>query len=209
MTRRPPWQEGYSGMMRATSRTSCRRSRSGIAVPGGHSMPCAFAILRRGEPQGRRSSRPGVRQEVSVRAVYRGTGALSRRADIERAEKIRTTYADLVAQGRASGKPKDRDARRRRRNEPSRVVSPSRRNSWRRKRPETARRRGFTSPPRSSRSGSFRISSRSIAAPPAHEVNKPWGPTHPSRLHDQPRVNAYIDSGNPSFAVETSGKCWR
>lgn len=77
-----------------------------IAVPGDEAMPCGLALLR--SDNGTAST---LVQTVSCRRKYSpgltaaALAPLSRRRDIERAETIRTTYADLVARGHRSGLP--------------------------------------------------------------------------------------------------------
>ena len=75
-----------------------------LAVAGEEQMPCAIAVLRKKEAVAR-----ALVQTSACRDKYAGglTAAvlapMSRRADIERAELIRKTHADLAARGRRDG----------------------------------------------------------------------------------------------------------
>jgi hypothetical protein len=77
-----------------------------IAVPGNDAMPCGLAVLRRDTV-----AASTLIQTDSCRRKYASglTAAvlapLSRRRDIEHAETVRRTYADLTARGRQSGLP--------------------------------------------------------------------------------------------------------
>lgn len=205
----PPWQEGYASMS-GDEPDQLHGDLEAIAVPGEHSMPCAIAILRRGEPQGRAPVETGgCRTKYPSGFSIEVLAPLSRRDDIERAEKIRTTYADLVARGRASG-----------RSEGQAMLDAGEEMSRLGLFPKTTKLVAqetscdgasplFHISADEFKSGLFQDIERAIAAPGA-EVDKSMGSyiTH-SDYSTSREINAHVDAGNASFLVETRGKCWR
>jgi len=205
----PPWQEAYTGMS-GDEPDQLHGDLEVISVPGEYSMPCAIAILRRGEPQGRALIQtrgcPGKYPAGLSDAVL---APLSRRADIERAETIRTTYADLVARGRASGRPEGQamlDAG----EEMSRLgLFPKTTRLVAHETVCDAATPRFHISPEEFRVGLFQDIERAIAAPDT-EVNKSMGSYITHRDYTTSRqINEFIDAGNSTFYVETRGKCWR
>lgn len=204
----PPWQEAYSGMS-GDEPGQLHGDREAIAVPGEHSMPCAIAILRRGEPQGRALIETGgCGKKYPSGFSAEVLAPLSRRADIERAETIRTTYADLVARGRASG-----------RSEAQAMLDAgeemSRLGLFPKSTTLVAQETGCdgASPrfhifPEEFKVGLFQDIEKAIAAP-GTEVNKDMGSYITHRDYSTSReINAFIDAGHSSFVVETGGQCW-
>jgi hypothetical protein len=204
-----PWQEAPTAMS-GDEPEQLHGDLEAIAVPGEHSMPCAIAILRRDEAQAR-----ALIQTGGCRVKYPSgfpadvVAPLNRRTDIERAEKIRTTYADLVERGKAAGRSEGQamlDAG----EEMSRLglfpkstklvaheascagVSPV-----------------FHISTDEFRAGLFQDIEKALAAP-GTEVNKSMGSYITHRDYTTSReINTFIDAGNSTFYVETRGACWR
>lgn len=207
--RTPPWQEAHTGMG-GDEPDQLHGDLEAIAVPGENSLPCAIAILRRGEPQGRALVETGgCRAKYPAGFSTEVLTPLSRRTDIERAEKIRTTYADLVARGRASGRSEGQamlDAG----EEMSRLgLFPKTTRLVARETACDGASPRFHISSEEFTVGLFRDIEKAIAAP-GTEVNKDMGSYITHRDYTTSReINKFIDAGNSSFVVETSGKCWR
>lgn len=205
----PPWQEGYASMG-GDEPDQLHGDLEGIAVPGAYSMPCAIAILRRGEARGRALIETGVcREKYPSGLSAEVLTPLSRRADIERIEHIKKTYAELVERGRAAGRSEGQamlDAG----EEMSRLgLYPK---STKLVAHETACAGAsplFHISTDEFEVGLFQDIEKAIAAPDT-EVNKSMGSyiTH-SDYSTSRQINEFIDAGNSSFFVETRGTCWR
>jgi hypothetical protein len=100
----PPWQEGTTQMAAGDEPQRLRGDYEAIAVPGIEMMPCAIALLDRKSAEALTLvETPACRRKYSSGISVAVLEPLSRRAEIERMEKIKSTYADLVARGRQSG----------------------------------------------------------------------------------------------------------
>jgi hypothetical protein len=173
-------------------------------------MPCAIAVLRRNDR--------GVRVLTGTDECHSkypaGLSAtvlepLSRRADIERAEMIRNTYAGLIARGIASGLP-DIQARLRAGEEMSRLGLF----------PKTtmliAERIGcsgldpvFEIADDEFAVGLFQDIERAIASPGV-EVEKSMGPYITHRDYSTSRrINEWVEGGRLELFVRARGACWR
>jgi hypothetical protein len=205
----PPWQEAHAGMV-GDEPDQLHGDREAIPVPGEYSMPCAIAILRRDQSQGRALIQTrGCRSKYPSGFPAAVLAPLSRRADIERAEKIRTTYAELVARGRASGRSEGQamlDAG----EEMSRLgLFPKTTKLVARETPCDGASPLFHISTEEFKVGLFQDIERAIAAP-GTEVNKSMGSYITHRDYTTSRqINQFIDAGNSIFVVETRGKCWR
>jgi hypothetical protein len=102
-----PWRE-TPAVMSGDEPQQLHGDRELIAVPGDELMPCGISVLQRDTdgltgmtvietPMCRRKYESGAPPPSFL-------ATLSRREAIERAETIKSTYADLVARGRQSGK---------------------------------------------------------------------------------------------------------
>ena len=100
----PPWEEAPTRMGGGSEPQQLHGDMEVIAMPGPEGAPCAVVVFRQNDAAGR-----ALTETTACRARYPSgyTAAefapLSRRADIERSELVRTTYADLVEQGIRSG----------------------------------------------------------------------------------------------------------
>ena len=205
----PAWQEAHTGMS-GDEPDQLHGDLEVIAVPGEYMMPCAIVTLRRGEPRGQAlvQSR-GCRDKYPSGFTTGVLTPLSRRADIERAEKIRTTYAELVARGRASGRSEIQamlDAG----EEMSRLgLFPKSTKLVARETACDGASPLFHISTEEFKVGLFQDIEQAIAAP-GTEVNKSIGSYISHRDYATSRqINEFIDAGNSTFNVETSGKCWR
>ena len=98
-----PWQETSTGMS-GDEPQQIHGDLEAIAVPGEELMPCAIALLPRdGSAPRVLVETPACRGKYPAGISAAVLAPISRRAEIERAEKIRTTYRDLVARGQAAG----------------------------------------------------------------------------------------------------------
>ena len=205
----PPWHEASTGMS-GDEPDQLHGDLEAIAVPGENSMPCAIVILRRGESQGRALVETGGCGRRYPSGFSTDVLApLSRRADIERAEKVRTTYADLVARGRTSG-----------RSEAQAMLDAGEEMSRLGLFPKTTKLVAqetacdgaaplFRISTDEFRFGLFQDIEKALAAP-GREVNKSMGSYITHRDYTTSRdINDHIDAGNSSFVIETAGKCWR
>jgi hypothetical protein len=205
----PPWQEASTGMS-GDEPDQLHDDLEVIAVPGDYSMPCAIAVIRRGEPQGRALIQTrGCREKYPSGLSAAVLAPFSRRADIERAEKIRTTYAELVARGRASGRSEGQamlDAG----EEMSRLgLFPKSTKLVAREAACDGLSPLFRISAEEFTVGLFQDIEQAIAAP-GTEVNKSMGSYIIHRDYSTSRqMNDFIDAGNSTFNVETRGKCWR
>lgn len=205
----PPWQEGYASMS-GDEPDQLHGDLEAIAVPGEHSMPCAIAILRRGETRGRALIETGVCREKYPSGLSADVlTPLSRRADIERIEHIKKTYAELVERGRASGRPEGQ-ARLDAGEEMSRLgLFPKTTKLVARETACEGASPLFHISTEEFTVGLFQDIEKAIAAPDT-EVNKSMGSytTH-SDYATSRQINEFVDAGNSTFFVETRGTCWR
>ena len=181
-----------------------------IAVPGDELMPCAIAVLRKGEP----AARPLIETGVCAKKYPAGLGtdvvaSLSRRADIERMELIRTTYAELVERGKRSGL-----------SESQAMLGANKEMSRLGLYPKTTTlvaapvECGAASPtfritPEQFEVGLFQDIAQALASP-GEEVDKSMGAYIAHRDYTTSQeLNAFLDAGNLVFHVQTRGRCWR
>jgi hypothetical protein len=180
-----------------------------IAVAGEEQMPCAIALLRKSEAVAR-----ALVQTDACRDRYPGgltaatLAAMSRRADIERTELIRKTYADLAARGRRDGLS-DSEALLRAGDEMSRLGLFPKRTKLVAQATACANEGVITVTDEEFQVGLFQDIERAIAAP-GTEVDKAMGPylTHRDYTTSK-QVNARIDTGALDFTIRTRGACWR
>ena len=205
----PPWQETSTGMG-GDEPHQIHGDLEAILVPGDELMPCAIALLNRD------GSAPRLLvQTDTCRRKYPGgipasvLMARSRRAEIERAETIRTTHRDLVARGRLAG-----------RSEGQAMLDASKelqRLGWY---PKTttlvAKPAGcdgasplFPISDAEFTSGLFQDIESAIARPETR-IDKSMGAyiTHRDFATSR-QINEYLDAGHSTFFVRARGACWR
>jgi hypothetical protein len=180
-----------------------------VAVPGTEMMPCAIAVLGPGEAP----PRILIETIVCERKYESGLSAavlapFSQRADIERAEKIKTTYAELVRQGRAAGRT-EVEAMLLANQEMSRLgYYPKTTKLVANVVACTAAEPLFHISAEELKSGLFPDIEKAIATP-LTEVDKSMGSYVTHRDYSTSRqLNAYLDAGHSAFFVETGGVCW-
>lgn len=181
-----------------------------MAMPGEEFMPCGIAVLRQGETQ----ARSLIQTSVCSRKYPAGFGAvvvvpLSRRADVERAEMLRTTHAQLVDAGRRAGL-----------SEGDALLAAGKEMSRRGLYPKTPT---IVAAPVECGSVApiFRIAQEQFdvglfpdiaeaIASPGEEIDKSMGAyiTHRDYTTSQ-EINAFLDAGNAVFHVHARGRCWR
>jgi hypothetical protein len=204
-----PWAEGSTGMG-GDEPQQLAGDLEVIAVPGDEGMACAIVVMGRHDHAGR-----AIVETRTCRGKYPSgytatvLAPFSRRADIERSELIRRTYADLVERGRRAGLPEGRamlDA----------DDEMSRRGLY--PKPTT-----ITAQPADCAASSplFDIADEQFAvglfpdidraiASPGQPANKSMGAyiTHRDYTTSQ-RINDYLTAGHTSFFVRAHGACWR
>ena len=204
-----PWQE-TSTSMSGDEPQQLHGDLETIAVPGDELMPCAIALLRRDGS----AATPLVETQACRRKYPSGItpailGPISRRADIERLETIRTTYATLVAQGRASGRNEGQamlDANKEMQRlgvypkTPTLVATPAR--------CDTAS-PVFTISDAEFTYGLFQDIEAAIQRP-GTEVDKEMGAYITHRDYTTSRqINEHLNAGHSRFFVRAHGACWR
>ena len=207
----PSWHEGTPQMAGGDEPQRLRGDDEAIAVPGNEMMPCAIALLRRG------ADAPSVRLVVETPACRRKYSSgisvatlepLSRRAEIERMQKITSTYADLVARGRRSGL-----------SEGQAMLDAGKAMQGLGLYPKTptlvAERAGCDTGPVFAISdaeftyGLFPDIEAAIARPGV-EVDKSMGAYITHRDYTTSRqINDHLDAGHEAFVVRARGGCWR
>lgn len=181
-----------------------------LAIPGDESMPCGLALAARNEPRARiLVETPVCRNKYPAGLGPDALRPISRRDDIERAEKIRTTYATLVERGRQAGLA-----------EGSAMLAAG----------KEMRRLGLypktttlvaSAVECAAASPLFRILDAQFdvglfqdvaaaIATPGEEVDKSIGAyvTH-SEYTTSREINDYLDDGNSVIFVEARGRCWK
>jgi hypothetical protein len=203
-----PWRE-TSATMSGDEPQQLHGDLEAIAVHGNEQMPCAIAVLRRGDTSGR-----AIVETRACREKYPGgfpaavLAPLSRRADIERFETIRSTYAELIERGRRAGLPEGQamlDAGEEMSRlglfpKPTKLVAAS---------VDCANAAPiFEIKDEEFRVGLFQDIERAIASP-GHEVNKSMGAYISHRDYTTSReINTYLAAGHSSFVVRARGACW-
>ena len=203
-----PWQETSSGMG-GDEAHQIHGDLEAIAVPGDELLPCAIVVLRRDG-----SAAPLVETPICRRNYPGGispavVAPLSRRADIERDQTVRTTYAALVARGRAAGQ-----------NEGAAMIEAGREMQRLGLYPKTtklvAESAGCEGAPplvaisdEEFRYGLFPDIEAAIEKP-GTEVDKSMGAyvTHRDYTTSK-RINDYLNEGQSRFVVRAHGACWR
>ena len=204
-----PWQED-STAMGGDETLQLHGDLEVLAVPGEEMLPCAIALLRRDGS----AAAPLVETATCRRRYPSGISpailsAMSRRADIERAETIRTTYADLVARGRAAG-----------RSEGQAMLDAGKEMQRLGLYPRTTT---LVAAPVDCNDASpvFSISDMEFTvglfsdieaaiAKPGVEVNKSMGAyiTHDDYTTSR-HINQYVEAGHSVFVVRARGACWQ
>jgi hypothetical protein len=203
------WVEGYTSMG-GDERAQLHHDLEVVAVPGEELMPCAIAIVRRDDERARLLIQTNAcRKRYPAGIGSDVIGPLSRRADIERMEKVRTTLEALIERGRRAGlSPIQAEL------EAAREMS--RLGLY----PKTTT---LVANPVDCGSASplFRIADaqfdvglfqdieKAIAAP-GEEVDKSMGAYLTHRDYTTSReINDHLDAGNSVFFVEARGRCWK
>jgi hypothetical protein len=185
--------------------------REVIAIPGSESLPCAIAVLRGNEPaaqpfvetRGCRSRYPSGYERERLQNVIR-------RPDIERAERIRITYADLVARNRAAGLPEG-EAMLRAGKEMERLGYYPKSASIVARPVECASQSPlFHISDMEFKVGLFPDIEKAIASP-GTEIDKSIGTYITHRDYDTSRrLNEFLaDERDATFYVERGGQCWK
>ena len=179
-----------------------------IAVAGEEQMPCAIAVLRKNEAVARALVQTeGCRDKYPGGLTAASLAPMSRRADIERAELIRKTYADLASRGRSDGLSEG-EALLRAGDEMSRLgLFP--------KRTKLVAQSGacpsdgvIDITETQFQVGLFPDIEKAIAAP-GTEVDKDGSYIVHRDYTTSQQLNARIDAGDRSFTIRTRGACWR
>lgn len=203
------WREGPTAMG-GDERSRLHGDLEVLAIPGDELMPCAVAVAGRNDAR----ARALVETPVCRKKYPSGLGPdelrpISRRADIERAEHIRTTFAALVERGRQAGLA-----------EGQAMLAAGKEMSRLGLYPKTttlvAAAVDCTAAPPLFRivdaqfdAGLFHDIGEAIASP-GQEVDKSMGAyiTH-SDYTTSREINDFLDAGNLVFFVEARGRCWR
>lgn len=204
-----PWQEASTGVS-GDEPQQLSGDTEAIAVPGEELMPCAIALLRRDGS----AATPLVETNTCRRKYPSGISSevltpLSRRAEIERAASLRTTYASLVARGRQSG-----------RSEGQAMLDANKRMQQLGLYPKTPTlvaeraRCDEASPLFSISDAEFTVGLfpdiASAIESPGTEIEKSMGAYITHRDYTTSRqINEYLNGGHPIFFVLARGACWR
>ena len=206
----PQWKETPPAMGGGAEPQQLHGDLEVIAVPGSEMMPCAIAVLSRGEA----TTRALVQTIVCERKYESGLSAavlapFSQRADIERAEKIRKTHEDLVRRGRAAGLS-EADAMLRASEEMSRLgYYPKTTKLVADAIACTAAEPVFHISDEEFKAGLFADIEKAMATP-LTEVDKSMGSYVTHRDYSTSRqLNEYLDAGHATFFVETGNVCWQ
>jgi hypothetical protein len=205
----PAWSESHPAMI-GDEPAQLHGELEAIAVPGEEMMPCSVVLARNGESR----ARPLLETGVCRRKFPAGVGAdaiasASRRAGIERAETLRTTYAELVERGKRAGLgegPAMLEANK----EMSRLGLYPKTTTLVAVRAEC----GSVSPlvriaPEQFEVGLFPDIAEAIASP-GKEVDKSMGGyiVHRDYTTSQ-ELNRILEAGETTFHVQTRGACWK
>lgn len=205
----PSWQEAYT-TMGGNEASQLHGELEVLAVPGDELMPCAIAVVGRNDPRARSLvETPACRKKYPAGLGPDELRPISRRADIERAEKIRTTYEALVERGRQAGLA-----------EGAAMLAAGKEMSRLGLYPKTttlvasavectAASPLFRILDAQFDAGLFQDIAAAIATP-GEEVDKSMGAyvTH-SDYTTSREINEFIDGGNSVFFVQARGRCWR
>jgi hypothetical protein len=180
-----------------------------VAVAGDELMPCAVAVLRsdNGSPRALVETST-CRQKYPEGFTAAALGPLSRRAEIERAELIRKTYADFADRGRGQGLSESA-ALLRAGEEMSRLGLFPKTTQLIANSAECDADPVFDISDEEFRAGLFQDIERAIASPGV-EVPKSMGTYIRHRDYaTSRRINERIEAGDHELMVRTAGKCWR
>ena len=206
---RPGWQEAYTTMS-GDETSQLHGDLEVLAMPGNELMPCAIAVVGRNDPR----ARTLVETPVCRKMYPAGLGPdelrpVSRRADIERAEKVRTTYAALVERGRQAGMT-----------EMEALLAAGKEMSRLGLYPKTTTLVATASECPSSPplfrivdaqfdAGLFQDIAAAIATP-GEDVDKSMGAYVTHRDYTTSKeINDFLDAGNSVFFVAARGRCWK
>lgn len=206
---RPTWQEAHTAMG-GDEPSQLHGDLEVLAIPGDELMPCAIAVVGRNDPR----ARPLAETPVCRKRYPAGLGPdelrpISRRADIERAEKVRSTYAALVERGRQAGL-----------SEMQAMLAAGKEMSRLGLYPKTTTLVATVVDCESAsplfrivdaefEAGLFQDIARAIAAP-GEEVDKSMSAYVSHRdYRTSKEINDFLDAGNSVFFVETRGRCWK
>ena len=204
-----PWQEGYSAGGGAVAE-QLSGDREVIAPPGDEQLPCAIVVLTKGSPDARvLAETPACRKKYRDGYTATTMAAFSRRAEIERVQKMTRTYDDLVAQGKARGM-----------NEGEAMLSANKRMQDLGYYPKTPT---ITAQPSTCAAVSpiFRISDEEFRVGLFQDIERAIG--HPGSAEDRggtyvrhqdydtsEKLNAYLDERrDATFYVDGLGGCWQ
>lgn len=204
----PPWHE-TSTTMAGDEPQQLHGDAEVIAVPGDEMLPCAIALLRRDGSAATLVDTRTCRRKYSSELSAAVLTPISRRADIERAELIRTTYDELIADGLREGHGEGQarlDAGKQMQRlglfpkTPSLVAEP-----WTCETPAPV----YTISDMEFRVGLFQDIEAAIDAP-GTEVDKSMGDYIEHRDYTTSRqINVYINAGHSTFFIRARGACWR
>jgi hypothetical protein len=203
------WQEAHTSMS-GDEPSQLHGDLEVLAIPGDELMPCAIAVAGRNDAR----ARPLAETPVCRKKYPSGLGPdelrpISRRADIERAEHVRTTFAALVERGRQAGLA-----------EGEAMLAAGKGMSRLGLYPKTTTLMA-TAVDCAAASPLFRIVDaqfdvglfQDIAKAletPGEEVDKSMGAYVTHRDYTTSReINDFLDAGNSVFFVEARGRCWR
>lgn len=204
----PTWQEGPT-RMGGDEPQQVHGGREAIAVPGDEMMPCAIALLDRDGSSATLVDTRACRRKYPSGISLDVLQPISRRADIERIETLKSTYADLVARGRAAG-----------RSEGQAMLDAGKEMQRLGLHPKTptlaATRAGcadlspvFTISDMEFKVGLFQDIEQAIASP-GTDVDKSMGDYITHRDYTTSReINEYLKRGRTTFGVRARGECWR
>ena len=205
----PGWSESHPAMT-GDEPAQLHGELEAIAVPGDEQMPCSVVVVRNGESGARSLLETGA----CTRKYRAGVGAdviasASRRMSIERAETIRTTYADLVERGKRAGL-----------GEGAAMLAANKEMSRLGLYPKTTTlvaapaECGSASPLVAIAQEQFDVGLFSdiaeAIASPGHEVDKSMGAYIMHRDYTTSQeLNRLLEAGNTTFHVRTRGVCWK
>jgi hypothetical protein len=203
------WEETSTGMA-GDETQQLHGDLEAIAVPGDDAMPCGLAVLRRDNV-----TASTLIQTRSCRRKYPSglTAAvlapLSRRRDIERAETVRTTYADLIERGRQSGLPEGEAMLEAGRQMEGLGLFPKSTTLVAQREECGTRPAWITITDEQFHVGLFADIDRAVAQP-GQEVAKSSGAYIVHRDYGTSQeINALLAAGRPELFVAARGGCWR
>jgi hypothetical protein len=206
---RPAWQEAHTAMG-GDEPSQLHGELEVLAIPGDELMPCAIAVVGRNEPRARALAETAVcRKRYPAGFGPDELRPISRRADIERAEMIRSTYAALVERGRQAGMSEG-EAMLAAGKEMSRIGLYPKTTTLAAAAVECAAASPlFRIVDAQFDAGLFQDIAKAIETP-GEEVDKSMGAYVTHRDYTTSReINQFLDAGNSVFFVEARGRCWK